>query len=158
MVSNFDYLMHLNMAAGRTTNDLNQYPVFPWVLQVCQCVCVCVCVRARVYVSNGIARVALNFCSKVGKHIGIFCFLTPPALFSFLAPLRLIRSHPSNIQIRTIPVHTWTSPTLPSSAIFPRYVLKFDHHHVYLSRVHACSSSNPEGSTVSTFSSRLRIS
>jgi hypothetical protein len=31
-ISNFDYLMHLNTAAGRTYNDLTQYPVFPWVL------------------------------------------------------------------------------------------------------------------------------
>lgn len=26
-MSNFDYLMQLNMIAGRTYNDLNQYPV-----------------------------------------------------------------------------------------------------------------------------------
>jgi len=32
-ISNFDYLMQLNTLAGRTYNDLNQYPVFPWVLQ-----------------------------------------------------------------------------------------------------------------------------
>ena len=31
-LSNFDYLMHLNTISGRTYNDLNQYPVFPWVL------------------------------------------------------------------------------------------------------------------------------
>ncbi|KCV71249.1 hypothetical protein H696_02199 [Fonticula alba] len=31
-LSNFDYLMHLNMLAGRTYSDLNQWPVFPWVL------------------------------------------------------------------------------------------------------------------------------
>lgn len=31
-ISNFDYLMFLNTIAGRTYNDLNQYPVFPWVL------------------------------------------------------------------------------------------------------------------------------
>ena len=31
-ISNFDYLMHLNTVAGRTYNDLTQYPVFPWVL------------------------------------------------------------------------------------------------------------------------------
>eukprot|EP00299_Pterocystis_sp_00344_P011622 c5455_g1_i1.p1 GENE.c5455_g1_i1~~c5455_g1_i1.p1 ORF type:complete len:856 (+),score=187.65 c5455_g1_i1:140-2569(+) len=31
-VSNFDYLMLLNTLAGRTYWDLNQYPVFPWVL------------------------------------------------------------------------------------------------------------------------------
>ena len=30
-VSNFDYLMHLNVAAGRSFQDLTQYPVFPWV-------------------------------------------------------------------------------------------------------------------------------
>ncbi|KAF7651115.1 hypothetical protein LDENG_00115980, partial [Lucifuga dentata] len=31
-MSNFEYLMHLNTLAGRTYNDLVQYPVFPWVL------------------------------------------------------------------------------------------------------------------------------
>ena len=31
-ISNFEYLMELNTLAGRTYNDLNQYPVFPWVL------------------------------------------------------------------------------------------------------------------------------
>ena len=31
-ISNFEYLMELNTLAGRTFNDLNQYPVFPWVL------------------------------------------------------------------------------------------------------------------------------
>lgn len=32
-ISNFEYLMLLNIAAGRTYNDLTQYPVLPWVLQ-----------------------------------------------------------------------------------------------------------------------------
>lgn len=31
-VSNFEYIMFLNTIAGRTYNDLNQYPVFPWIL------------------------------------------------------------------------------------------------------------------------------
>ncbi|KJE96189.1 neutral sphingomyelinase activation associated factor [Capsaspora owczarzaki ATCC 30864] len=31
-ISNFEYLMLLNTMAGRSFNDLNQYPVFPWVL------------------------------------------------------------------------------------------------------------------------------
>ncbi|KAL8995248.1 MAG: hypothetical protein Q9188_006861 [Gyalolechia gomerana] len=31
-MSNFNYLMHINTLAGRTFNDLTQYPVFPWVL------------------------------------------------------------------------------------------------------------------------------
>uniref|UniRef100_A0A1B0CP51 Putative lysosomal trafficking regulator lyst n=1 Tax=Lutzomyia longipalpis TaxID=7200 RepID=A0A1B0CP51_LUTLO len=31
-ISNFDYLMHLNTIAGRTHNDLSQYPIFPWIL------------------------------------------------------------------------------------------------------------------------------
>lgn len=31
-ISNFEYLMHLNTVAGRTYNDLMQYPVFPWIL------------------------------------------------------------------------------------------------------------------------------
>ena len=32
-VSNFEYLMFLNREAGRSFNDLTQYPVFPWVIQ-----------------------------------------------------------------------------------------------------------------------------
>ena len=31
-ISNFDYLMHLNTLAGRTYNDLTQYPVMPWII------------------------------------------------------------------------------------------------------------------------------
>ncbi|XP_030603864.1 WD repeat- and FYVE domain-containing protein 4 isoform X2 [Archocentrus centrarchus] len=31
-ISNFEYLMHLNTIAGRTYNDLMQYPVFPWII------------------------------------------------------------------------------------------------------------------------------
>jgi len=31
-LSNFEYLMHVNEFASRSFNDLNQYPVFPWVL------------------------------------------------------------------------------------------------------------------------------
>ncbi|GAM17883.1 hypothetical protein SAMD00019534_010580 [Acytostelium subglobosum LB1] len=32
LISNFQYLMYLNTLAGRTYNDLTQYPVFPWIL------------------------------------------------------------------------------------------------------------------------------
>ncbi|CAD6191346.1 unnamed protein product [Caenorhabditis auriculariae] len=31
-ITNFQYLMHLNTLAGRSYNDLSQYPIFPWVL------------------------------------------------------------------------------------------------------------------------------
>jgi hypothetical protein len=31
-ISNLEYLMHINAAAGRSFHDLTQYPVFPWVL------------------------------------------------------------------------------------------------------------------------------
>ncbi|ORX90609.1 beach-domain-containing protein [Basidiobolus meristosporus CBS 931.73] len=31
-ISNFQYLMHLNTLAGRSYNDLTQYPIFPWIL------------------------------------------------------------------------------------------------------------------------------
>ena len=31
-MTNFEYLVYLNVAAGRSFNDLAQYPVFPWVL------------------------------------------------------------------------------------------------------------------------------
>ena len=30
--SNFDYLMELNYVAGRSTQDITQYPVFPWIV------------------------------------------------------------------------------------------------------------------------------
>lgn len=32
LISNFDYLMRLNTFAGRSYNDLSQYPVFPWII------------------------------------------------------------------------------------------------------------------------------
>lgn len=32
LLSNFDYLMRINIYSGRTYNDLSQYPVFPWIL------------------------------------------------------------------------------------------------------------------------------
>lgn len=31
-ISNFEYLMFLNTASGRTFNDLTQYPVYPWII------------------------------------------------------------------------------------------------------------------------------
>ncbi len=31
-LSNFEYLMHVNTIAGRSYNDITQYPVFPWVI------------------------------------------------------------------------------------------------------------------------------
>lgn len=31
-ISNFDYIMEVNTYAGRTYNDLQQYPVFPWII------------------------------------------------------------------------------------------------------------------------------
>ncbi len=31
-MSNYEYIMRLNLAAGRSFNDISQYPVFPWVL------------------------------------------------------------------------------------------------------------------------------
>jgi len=36
-ISNFEYLMFLNTIAGRTYNDLNQYPVFPWIITNYDC-------------------------------------------------------------------------------------------------------------------------
>ena len=36
-ISNFEYLMQLNTIAGRTYNDLSQYPVFPWILSDYSC-------------------------------------------------------------------------------------------------------------------------
>jgi Beige/BEACH domain len=31
-ITNFDYLLHLNILSGRSYNDSCQYPIFPWVL------------------------------------------------------------------------------------------------------------------------------
>ena len=31
-ISNFEYIMYVNILAGRSMNDITQYPVFPWVL------------------------------------------------------------------------------------------------------------------------------
>ena len=31
-ISNFEYLMQLNICAGRSFNDLSQYPIFPWII------------------------------------------------------------------------------------------------------------------------------
>lgn len=31
-ITNFQYLMYLNSLAGRSYNDLTQYPIFPWIL------------------------------------------------------------------------------------------------------------------------------
>lgn len=36
-INNFQYLMHLNTLAGRSYNDLMQYPVFPWILTDYDC-------------------------------------------------------------------------------------------------------------------------
>jgi hypothetical protein len=33
LISNFEYLMRLNIMSGRSYNDITQYPVLPWVLQ-----------------------------------------------------------------------------------------------------------------------------
>ncbi|EGG15238.1 BEACH domain-containing protein [Cavenderia fasciculata] len=33
LISNFEYLMHLNTLAGRSFNDLTQYPIFPFILR-----------------------------------------------------------------------------------------------------------------------------
>jgi hypothetical protein len=32
MISNFEYLLRLNILAGRSYNDITQYPVFPWII------------------------------------------------------------------------------------------------------------------------------
>jgi hypothetical protein len=33
-LSNFEYLMEVNLSSGRSYNDLSQYPIYPWVLMV----------------------------------------------------------------------------------------------------------------------------
>ena len=32
LITNFEYLMRLNILAGRSYNDITQYPVFPWII------------------------------------------------------------------------------------------------------------------------------
>ena len=36
-ISSFEYLMWLNILAGRSFNDLTQYPVFPWIITNYEC-------------------------------------------------------------------------------------------------------------------------
>lgn len=31
-ITNFEYLMYLNTISGRSYQDFNQYPIFPWVI------------------------------------------------------------------------------------------------------------------------------
>ncbi len=31
-ISNYNYLMFLNIMANRSFNDLSQYPIFPWII------------------------------------------------------------------------------------------------------------------------------
>lgn len=67
-ISNFQYLMHLNTLAGRSYNDLMQYPVFPWILAdfdsevktsfcfspiFCQYICFCNVLLIMVNYSSG---------------------------------------------------------------------------------------------------------
>ena len=33
LMSNYDYLIILNLLSGRSRNDITQYPVFPWYKQ-----------------------------------------------------------------------------------------------------------------------------
>lgn len=33
-ISNFEYLMEVNLYSGRSYNDLSQYPVYPWIIMV----------------------------------------------------------------------------------------------------------------------------
>lgn len=32
LLSNYQYLLHLNNLADRSCNDLSQYPVLPWII------------------------------------------------------------------------------------------------------------------------------
>ena len=32
LISNYQYLLYLNKYSGRTFNDINQYPIFPWII------------------------------------------------------------------------------------------------------------------------------
>ncbi|OHS97305.1 Beige/BEACH domain containing protein [Tritrichomonas foetus] len=32
LLSNYDYLLYLNMISGRSFNDFSQYPIFPWII------------------------------------------------------------------------------------------------------------------------------
>lgn len=36
-ISNFDYIMYLNFLAGRSVNDIGQYPIFPWTVSDMTC-------------------------------------------------------------------------------------------------------------------------
>lgn len=36
-ISNFEYIIELNKASGRSFNDLSQYPIFPWIIKDYNC-------------------------------------------------------------------------------------------------------------------------
>jgi len=62
-ISNFEYLMHLNTIAGRTYNDLSQYPV--------------VCIRVSILL--------WHFCIKTALHGERFYFATAALLLYYKA-------------------------------------------------------------------------
>lgn len=33
-ITNYDYLMLLNILSGRSLNDLSQYFIFPWIIKI----------------------------------------------------------------------------------------------------------------------------
>lgn len=72
-ISNFQYLMHLNTLAGRSYNDLMQYPIFPWVLAD--------------YASEELdltSSITFRDLSKpMGAQVGVFFLIV--LLFSFLS-------------------------------------------------------------------------
>lgn len=73
-LTNFQYLMYLNTLAGRSYNDLNQYPVFPWILanyQVSLCCGTCHDLSAGVI----LGACACFACSTHFANYFLFCWL-----------------------------------------------------------------------------------
>ncbi len=124
--SNFDYLMQLNTIAGRTYNDLNQYPIVrstpPFVSElgcpsVCMRVCLCMCLAGRLSVCGSACLSTSSLCFCGVASLIVSCSPRPPQfpwiLSDYTSPEldledpRMYRdlSRPMGIQNRSLEEH-----------------------------------------------------
>ena len=79
-ISNFEYLMKINTIAGRTYNDLTQYPVFPWII--------------RDYESNALNLSDASIFRDLKKPVGA---LNPVRLNEFISRYEQLKEDPGMI-------------------------------------------------------------
>lgn len=111
-ISNFDYLMLLNTLSGRSHSDLAQYPVFPWVLQVCasfplvQCTAVCYTNTSCMQLMND--YVIKSQCSITCRHITAVAHIIGPhsTLDWYIQPQRNARTTPE-VQSQRTDTYRW---------------------------------------------------